>query len=54
MATLHALRTSGFRAVTVTVTVQQCSEEARLRGPGLRPDELPADDLVAEQDGAVA
>jgi hypothetical protein len=24
-ATLHALRTSGFRAVTVAVTMQQCS-----------------------------
>jgi hypothetical protein len=48
MVTLHALRTSGFRAVTVTVTVQRCSAEARLRGPGLRPDEL-----VAEQDGPV-
>jgi hypothetical protein len=34
-ATLHALPTSGFRAVTVAVTVQQCSEEARVRGPGL-------------------
>ena len=33
--------------------MQQCSAEARLRGPGLRPDELPADELVAEQDGAV-
>ena len=65
-ATLQALRTSGFRAVTVAVTVQQCSEEARLRGPGLRPAELPearlrgpglrpaelpADELVAEQGG---
>ncbi len=51
-ATLHVLRKAGFRAVTVTLTVQ-CSEEARLRGPGLRPAELPADELVAEQDGAV-
>jgi len=55
-ATLHALPTSGFRAVTVAVTVQQCSEEARVRGPGLRldelpVDELPADELVAEQVG---
>ena len=51
-ATLHALRASGFCAVTV----QQCSEEARLRGPGLRPAELPAaelpaDEPVAGQDG---
>jgi hypothetical protein len=53
LATLPALPTSGCRTVTVTVTVQQCSEEARLRGPGLRPDELPTDELVAEQDGAV-
>jgi hypothetical protein len=53
LATLHALPTSGCRTVTVTVTVQQCSEEARLRGPGLRPDELPTDDLVAERGRAV-
>ncbi len=40
-ATLHALRESGPRAVTVTVAVQRCPAEARLRGPGLRPAERP-------------
>ena len=72
-ATTHGKLSSGRRRPRCTrcagpafvphgaVTVQQCSEEARLRGPGLRPDELPADELpadelvadelVAEQDG---
>ena len=52
-ATLHPLRRSGLRAITVAVTVQQCSEEARLRGPGLRPDELRADELRADELPAV-